>query len=144
MMKENIWLTCASINVGIALLHIYIIFKGAPAYRYFGAGEWMASKSEMGSMIPALVTWAVTIVFFVFAAFNLAGAKVLSLPVLSLPLTLYALIAISAIYILRGAVVFAIPFMTAEVSVFDKVSSFIALAIGLLHATGSYIIFMEK
>ncbi len=139
MMRESIWLTCAAINVGIALLHIYIIFKGAPAYRYFGAGEWMASKSETGSLIPALVTWAVTFAFFAFACFNLAGAKIISLP-----FTFYVLAAISAIYILRGAVVFAIPFMTAEVSAFDKISSYLALVIGVLHAAGSYMLFIER
>ncbi|MBE2200492.1 MAG: hypothetical protein IAE79_17890 [Anaerolinea sp.] len=39
------WLTLGGVfSIGIAILHIAIIFGGAPAYRYFGAGEEMAQK----------------------------------------------------------------------------------------------------
>jgi hypothetical protein len=128
-MTPLLWMLCAAINVAIAVLHIVIIYVGESAYRYFGAGEWMAGKAAEGSPIPALVTGAVTAVFFVFAAFNLSGAGVITLP-----LTMLALAGITAIYLLRGGVLVAVPFMSTPVSTFDYVSSFAAMGIGVLHA----------
>lgn len=136
LVNDIIWIVSGAINVFIALLHIYIIMKGAPAYRYFGAGEWMAQKAEQGSMLPAAITWGVTAVFFLFALYNFAGAGLL---IINLPWLFYGLVGITAIYILRGSVVFTIPFMGDKVSMFDKVSSFAALAIGVLHASGVYL-----
>ncbi|SOH95003.1 hypothetical protein SAMN06273572_10724 [Monaibacterium marinum] len=132
-MTSTLWTICAAINVGIAVLHIIIILIGERAYRYFGAGEWMATQDGAGSWIPALVTSAVTAVFFVFAAYNLAGAGRLVLP-----LTMWALLGITAIYLLRGSVVFAVPFMSTQVSAFDLYSSFASLAIGVVHAAAFY------
>ncbi len=132
-MNQVTWIVCAAINIAIAILHIYVIYAGAPAYRYFGAGEWMATKAEQGSWIPALVTGGVTAVFFLFSYYNLAAARSLAAPFL-----FYGLIAIAGIYLLRGAAVLAIPFMSTPVSMFDKVSSFLALGIGLLHCAGLY------
>jgi putative oxidoreductase len=42
-----------------ALLHVLIIFGGAPWYRFFGAGETMAGMAEAGSPVPGLVTGAI-------------------------------------------------------------------------------------
>ena len=106
---------------------------GENAYRAFGAGEWMASQDAAGSWIPAVITAGITVVFFVFAAFNLAGAGKISLP-----LTTLALTAITSVYLLRGGVLVAVPFMSQPVRTFDIVSSLIALAIGLLHAAALY------
>ena len=133
-MNEITWLVCAIINAAIAVLHLYIIYVGAPAYRYFGAGEVMATKAENGPLVPANVTMGVTVVFFVFSYYNLAAAKDFKAPFL-----LYGLMAIAVIYVLRGSVVVAIPFMKEPVSNFDKISSYIALGIGLLHCYGVYL-----
>lgn len=132
-MTNILWLICAAINVAIAILHIIIIFVGARAYSYFGAGDWMTNLAVQGSPIPALITAGVTAVFFVFAAYNLAGADLLWLPLIK-----PGLLGITAIYLLRGLVVLAVPFMNTPVTTFDLVSSFIALAIGLLHALAFY------
>ncbi|MEL6678598.1 MAG: hypothetical protein AAFQ51_07820 [Pseudomonadota bacterium] len=132
-MINTLWYLCAAINVAIALLHVGVIIGGPPAYRYFGAGEWMASQDAAGSWIPALITSGITCAFFVFAAYNIAGTGQIALP-----LTMLALLAISTVYILRGAVVAAVPFMTTPISTFDYVSSFISLGIGLLHAVAVY------
>lgn len=135
-MTSTLWMICAAINVAIAVLHIAIIFIGESAYRYFGAGEKMADMAAQGSPIPALVTGGVTAVFFVFAAYNLAGAGYFNLP-----MTMLALAGIAAIFLLRGAVVAAVPFMSQPVSTFDLVSSFISLGIGVLHALAFYLTF---
>lgn len=132
-MAVALWYVCAAINVAIAIFHIVVIVIGESAYRAFGAGEWMASQDAAGSWIPAIITAGITVVFFVFAAFNLAGAGRISLP-----LTIPALTAITGVYLLRGGVLVAMPFMSQPVSTFDIVSSLMALAIGLLHAVGLY------
>ena len=81
----------------------------------------------------------ITLAFFVFAGFNLSGAGYVLLP-----LTFYALLAITAVYLLRGGVIVAIPFMEQQVSRFDLVSSYIAFAIGLVHAAALYLTYFVK
>ena len=135
-MESYIWYICALLNFGIAVLHIVIIAMGAPAYQYFGAGEWMVAKSEAGSLMPALVTSAVTVVFIIFAIYCLAGAKAITT---NLPWLFYGLAAIAAIYLLRGAIVVTIPFIDYQTTTFDRVSSYISLGIGALHTWGVYL-----
>lgn len=137
-MRESIWIICAAINLAIAILHIYIIYRGAPAYEYYGAGDWMVSKAKTGSFIPATITMAVTAAFIVFAIYNIGGASLIKLPYL-----FYGLIAITFVYLLRGSLVFVIPFMSLNVSMFDKVSTYIAFSIGLLHLFGLYYFYMD-
>jgi hypothetical protein len=98
MNKRN-WLIAGGISsIAVAVLHIGAIFVGAPAYRYFGAGEEMAQMSEAGSPIPALVTFAIVVVFFTWGlyAFSALGW------IRRLPLLRLGLIVISAVYTLRG------------------------------------------
>jgi hypothetical protein len=137
-MSVTIWIVCAFINFAIAILHIYIIFAGAPAYAYYGAGDWMVSKAKEGSFIPAAITWAVTAVFFVFACYSMAGANIIAMPYL-----LYGLVTITALYLLRGSLILAIPFMSQRLTRFDKVSSYLAFSIGLLHLLGLYFLYMD-
>ncbi len=132
-MKTTIWYLCALINTAIAILHIIIIFVGARAYSYFGAGEWMASQALQGSPVPALITSGVTAVFLGFAAYNLAGAGKIRLPLVRL-----ALFGITAVYLLRGLIVLTFPFAQEPVSTFDVAASLIAFAIGMLHALAFY------
>ena len=82
----------------IAALHLAIIFVGAPAYRYFGAGEQMARLDETGSLGPALVTAGLTVVFALWAAYAFSGAGLLR----RLPLLRTGLVVIGAIYTARG------------------------------------------
>ena len=140
-MKEIIWLICGFINIGIGLLHVYISFKGPEALRYYGAGEWMATKAEQGSSFPAIVTNAIALAFFVFALYSFAGAE---MGWVKIPLLSYALIAIAALYLLRGSVILAFPFAYKTFSNFDRISTYIALAIGILHAAGAYLFLTEN
>lgn len=98
-MKKRIWLVAGGISsLAVAFLHIGIILAGAPAYRYFGAGEEMAQMSAAGSLIPALVTFAIVVIFFIWGlyAFSALGW------IRRLPLLRLGLIIISAVYALRG------------------------------------------
>ena len=90
-----------TLSACVALLHAFIIFRGGPAYRYFGAGERMARLAEGGSPGPTLVTAGLTVLFAVWAAYAFAGAGVIR----RLPCLRAALLAIGVVYTLRGLVV---------------------------------------
>ena len=85
-------------SAGVALLHVLILFVGAPAYRYFGAGERMARLAERGYPTPALITAVLIVIFSVWAAYAFSGAGLLR----PLPLLRPALIGIGVVYTLRG------------------------------------------
>lgn len=119
-------------NFAISGLHIYIIMQGAPAYRTFGAGEEMARAAEKGSIVPALVTFGIALVFFVWGLYALAGARVIS----ELPWTRTILIAIAGIYVLRGVGVVLVPVFGIKLNAFLIVTSLVSLTAGLLHAAG--------
>ena len=85
-------------SFAVALLHLVIIFIGAPGYRYFGAGEDMARMAESGSLIPAAITFGIAVVFTLFGLYAFSGAGI----VRRLPLLAIALSVIGAIYTLRG------------------------------------------
>jgi hypothetical protein len=120
------------INFAIAGLHIYIITRGAPAYRSFGAGEKMAQAAEKGSSIPALVTFGIAFVFFVWGLYALAGARVIP----ELPWTRVILMVIAAIYVLRGAGVVLVPVFGIKLDAFLIITSLVSLTAGLLHVAG--------
>ena len=86
------------LSSAVALLHFVIIFVGAPAYRYFGAGERMARQAERGAMFPAVITATLTLIFALWAAYAFSGAGFIP----KLPLLRTALLTIGSIYTLRG------------------------------------------
>ena len=124
----------AALSVAAALAHLACIVVGAPAYRFMGAGERMARAVEAGHLRPTLVTLAVAGVLLVWAAFALSGAGVVA----PLPLTKYALVAISVVYLGR-AIAFPLlkPSFPENSSTFWLVSSGICGFIGLVHAYGT-------
>jgi len=135
---KNQWLRLGGIlSFAIALLHVVIIFIGAPAYRYFGAGEDMATAAESGSAFPAVVTLFLVAIFTIWGFYGLSGAGV----VRRLPLLKSALILIGAVYTLRGVAVFQQLFQlaasSAEVAPREVVSSLISLVIGLAYLIGT-------
>ena len=114
MPVRSLFIGSALVSVAIALLHVYVIAKGPSAYRFFGAGERMATLAEQGSWLPAAVTSAITLAFLVFAAYYLAGAGLLPPP----PLFRAGVAAIAAVYVLRGLAV-AAPLFGARLSPFE-------------------------
>ncbi|MBI2483205.1 hypothetical protein HYV74_03455 [Candidatus Uhrbacteria bacterium] len=124
----------AVLSFGVALLHVVIIFFGAPAYRYFGAGEQMVSMAERGSVIPAVLTLGLVGVFVAFGGYALAAAGVVK--GLRLPFVHWVVFAIAAIYSLRGLM--SVSGLFLLISGFDIVSSLISLGIGVVHFLGLY------
>lgn len=137
MLTGNQWLKVGGVlSFAVALLHFVIIFIGAPAYRYFGAGEEMAQAAESGSAVPALVTLLLTVIFAVFGLYALSGAGALR----RLPLLTAALILIGAVYTLRGLAVFVQIFLfvtSSKVAPRDIVFSTVSLVIGLAYLIGT-------
>lgn len=91
------------ICLALAMLHLEIIYLGAPAYRYFGAGEEMAALAQAGSWTPPLLTAAVALLLTGFAGYAFSGAGLLR----PWPWARPALWAIAGVFILRGLAVFA-------------------------------------
>jgi hypothetical protein len=130
------WLTVgAGLNFAIALIHLGIIFAGGPAYVYFGAAD-LAVLAQAGSPVPALLTVCLTIVFIVFGVYALSGAGV----VRRLPLLRLGLLAIGAVYTLRGLIVILDILRLVRGAGYpfrQTVFSAAALAIGLIYLIGT-------
>lgn len=129
------WLVAAGIlSAGAAILHLAVIAGGPDWYRFFGAGEGMARLAEQGSFRPALITLGIAAILAVWAAYALAGAGLIR----RLPLMRTALVAITAIYLLRGLVLAPLlAFRPDEVDAFTLWSSLIVLACGVTYALGT-------
>lgn len=138
--KERVLVLAGWLSVAIAALHVVIVFLGAPAYRYFGAGEDMARQAEAGSLVPAALTLVIAAVFGVFALYAFAGAGRFR----RLPLLRIGLAVISAIYLVRGLS------LLPELAGYAQDSgtapprylafSFTSLVIGLLYLAGTVLL----
>lgn len=130
----NLWLIVAAALSGVAaLLHVAIVFGGAPWYRFFGAGERMALAAESGRAYPAIVTLAIALVLSLWAAYALSGAGLLG----ALPLLKWCLAAITAVYLLRGlAILPLLLFAREQATPFIVWSSVICIGYGVVHLVG--------
>jgi hypothetical protein len=98
-LQGKYWLVLGgSLSIAIALLHIAIIFGGASAYRYFGAGEEMAELTAAGSILPAMLTLFIAVMFALWGLYAFSGAGLIR----HLPLLRLGLAVIAGIYTLRG------------------------------------------
>jgi len=132
----NPWLTIAGLLSGIAaLLHIAIVFGGAPWYRFFGAGEAMAAASATGRLYPAVVTIGIALVLASWAAFAFSGAGLIR----ALPLLKPALAIITLIYLLRGFAIIPLLLLARETATpFLVWSSIICIIYALVHLLGLF------
>ncbi len=118
-----------------SLLHFGVIIGGPDWYRFFGAGEDMAKMAEKGLWRPAIITTGIALVLAAWAWFAFAGAGLVWQP----PLLRTGLVAISAVYLLRGLVLF--PMLVAvpdKVNAFAIWSSLIVLVYGLFYTIGTW------
>ena len=101
-MKNNLSLMIAGVSsFALALCHVVIIFVGPSAYDYFDIHA-LALLAAQGSWIPALVTSCVIGYFVVCGLYAFSGAGMLR----RLPWLRAVLIAIGAIYFVRGLAIF--------------------------------------
>ncbi len=130
----TVWLIAAAVlSLLAALLHVCVIFGGPDWYRFFGAGEQMAQMAARGHWYPPLLTAGITAILGIWAAFALSGAGLL----IRLPLLRTGLAAITAIYLLRGALLVPVfLYVPYAEGAFDYWSSAIVLVYGVVHAIG--------
>ena len=133
-MSTNIYLSIGAIlNAVIAVLHVGCIYFGATWYRYMGAGEGMAKLAERGSVKPTVITSFIVLVFIIWSFYALSGAGV----IIELPLLRWVLLAVTLIYLLRGALGFFLYTKPlGRTPAFWLWSSSICLALGLIHMLG--------
>lgn len=117
-----------------ALAHIGVILGGPAWYRFFGAGEGMARLAASGSWYPALITLGIALALAVVSAYALSGAGLLP----KLPLLRTVLVAVTAVYLLRGVAGFVLAVVApgGNSPTFWVWSSVICLALGAVHAIG--------
>lgn len=132
--SSNIFLlVAASLSAVATLLHVGVIVGGAPWYRYFGAGEKMASAAAAGRRYPTIVTAAIAAVLATWSAYALSGAGAIQ----PLPLMKPILGAITGIYLLRGlAIVPLMIFARSKATLFLIWSSLICIGFGAVHLVG--------
>lgn len=122
------------LSIVAALLHIACIIGGGDWYRFFGAGEEMAKAAEAGLWQPAIVTAAIALILSIWAAYGFSGAGRIG----RMPLLRTALVAIAAIYLLRGLFIIPILISPQLRSPFNIWSSLIVLGYGLAYAVGTW------
>ena len=130
------WLIAAGVLSALAaLLHLCVIVGGPDWYRFFGAGEAMARAAARGSATPAVITLVIALILGVWALYAFSGAGV----VRRLPLLRTGLVVISAIYLLRVAVLVPTVFLKpAMVNAFLVWSSLAVLVYGFAYAVGTW------
>lgn len=132
------WLVAGGVLSAIAsLLHLACIVGGPDWYRFFGAGEPIARAAERGSPVPALLTLGIAAALGGMAAYAFSAAGLLP----RLPLLRTALLAITAVYLARGTMLFVpATFNRPDLSpAFMFWSSLIVLTYGLVHAVGLWL-----
>jgi hypothetical protein len=130
----NLMLVLAAVLSAIgALLHVACIFGGPAWYRFFGAGERLATAAERGRAWPALATLGITLILLAWSAYALSAAGMLP----ALPLLKAGIVAITTVYLLRGLILFPVmAFKPAQLTPFVVWSSLICLGFGLVHLWG--------
>jgi hypothetical protein len=123
------------LSVAASLLHVACIIGGPDWYRFFGAGEEMATMAARGSIVPTLLTLGIAAALAIWAAYAFSGAGLLP----RLPLLRTGLVVISAIYLLRGlALIPALVINGSDVMPFVLWSSLIVLIYGVAYAVGTW------
>lgn len=131
----NYFLLFAGVCTAIAAVaHIGCIIFGAPWYRFFGAGEEMATMAEQGLIYPHIVTAVIATILLLWPCYAFSGAK----RIRQIPMLKIALCVISAIFLIRGiGFVFIMPTIPDNSMTFWLVSSSICLVIGGAYALGT-------
>ena len=135
MKQANKLLLFGGLLSGIAaLLHLAIIIGGSQWYRFFGAGEELASMAEKGSWYPAVLTFGIAVVLLLWALYAFSGAGLIR----RFPLLKVGLVVISAVYLIRGLAFIPAYIVSPEiVDDFLIWSSLISLVYGFSYAIGT-------
>lgn len=135
ILVRNPWLLAGGIASALAsVAHLACIVGGSSWYRALGAPSRLVRAAEFGSWRPALFAIGIATLLAIWSLYAFAGAGL----VRRLPWMRPALIAITAVYLLRGLVLVR-PALLRRPDLSENfllVSSAIVLAMGLVHAAG--------
>ena len=126
-----------SFSVLAGFMHIGIIIGGEEWYRFFGAGEEMASMAAQGSWMPGAITAGIALILILWGVYAYSGAGLTT----RLPFLKPILIAIAGVYLLRGVAVVPALFMSTDINSemstgFLLWSSMLSLTFGIAYAVG--------
>ena len=137
MTVRSSWLLVGGgLSLAASLVHLACIIGGPSWYRLFGAGERIAREAERGSIRPVAITAGIAAVLAIWAAYGFSGAGLIG----PLPFLRFALVAITAVYLLRGMVLF-VPSALRRPDLsrtFLFWSSLVVLVIGMVYAVGTW------
>ena len=130
-------ITAGALSALASFLHVGCIIFGASWYRLFGAGEHMAKLAEQGSLQPTIITSGIVLVLAIWSLYAFSAAGL----IIKLPLMRLALIAITAVYFLRGLAGMILAFSPDVAPLGNSIafwfwSSAICLTLGLVHLIG--------
>lgn len=125
-----LFLVAAILDFIAALLHVACVIGGGNWYRFFGAGEALASMAERGSWLPGILTSMIASILAFWGLYYLSiGGVIGKLPFL-VPLSL----TIAIVYGIRGVYPFLlspwVPFFRTR---FMVVTSVICIVFAVVH-----------
>jgi hypothetical protein len=132
--QSNPFLVAGAVLTGMAaLMHFACIVIGAPAFRFLGAGEQLASMAERGHWYPDLAAFVIGTALSLCSAYALSAARLLP----RFPLARTVLCLATGVFLLR-AIAFPLlkPAFPDNSNTFWLVTSGICLAIGVVHLVG--------
>ena len=127
-----------ALNFFASAIHLAIIIGGPSWYRFFGAGERMASMAAQGLLQPTLITFSVSAILALWGAYAWSAAGVF----IEFPLLKLALVLITMVYLSRGILGLFAPFISSHPQITQNSTSFwvwsslICLLFGLVHLKG--------
>ena len=137
-MKYDFLIIAGILSFLASIMHLAIIAGGPAWYRFFGAGEHMADMAAQGLLKPTLITLLVAAVLASWGAYAWSAAGIFP----NFPLLKPALILITLVYLLRGALGLIAPFITNHPQISQNTTTFwiwssvICLVFGLMHLKG--------
>lgn len=124
----------ATLSAMASLAHMGCIIFGGKWYVFFGAGAGMAKWADEGNAKHIIITLPIVLLLAIWSAYALSGAGV----IVALPLLKWALVAITAAYLLRGiyGFYFVVQPLGENSAKFWFYSSVICLSFGIVHLVG--------
>ena len=122
-----------ALSATAAVLHLGCIAFGARWYRALGAGEQMARMDMRGHWYPTVASLVISGMLLTWSLYAFSGAGLIP----KLPLTRWALSAITAIYLVRGLAFMPLKaYFPGNSTTFWIVSSANCFALGVIHLLG--------
>ncbi len=120
------------INIIIAIAHVIGLFWANQMFELTGIGNEMKELFEIHTTLPYLMTFFVSIIFFVFGLYGLSADN----RIRKLPFLKTGIFVIAGIYILRGLGELIFDTLLKSNSVSESVFSLFALTVGVLYLIG--------